>query len=98
MVRRQQRCRYCNQLFAPAPGKPGYIDECPECLHEKTTQRPEPETALSERQLARAEEVLKAVKEIQRVLRSLGFSKEEVNRRMALLLTATVTESSADSD
>ena len=29
-------CRYCAVTFTPLPGKPGYIDECPECLHEKT--------------------------------------------------------------
>jgi len=34
-------CRYCAETFTPLPGKPGYIDECPECLHEKTAP-PEP--------------------------------------------------------
>jgi hypothetical protein len=28
-------CRYCKEEFVPAPGKPGYIDECPDCLREK---------------------------------------------------------------
>lgn len=25
-------CRHCGEFFVPLPGKPGYIDECPECL------------------------------------------------------------------
>jgi hypothetical protein len=29
-------CKYCAETFTPLPGKPGYINECPECLHEKT--------------------------------------------------------------
>jgi hypothetical protein len=31
-------CRHCGEAFTPMPGKPGYLDECPECLHEKTAQ------------------------------------------------------------
>ena len=27
-------CRYCEKPFKPLPNKPGYIDECPACLHE----------------------------------------------------------------
>ena len=30
---RKQVCRYCQKEFVPEPGKPGYIDECPECLN-----------------------------------------------------------------
>ena len=29
-------CRYCGQPFTPKPGKPGYIDECPVCLAERS--------------------------------------------------------------
>lgn len=25
-------CRHCYDQFVPAPGKPGYIDECPSCM------------------------------------------------------------------
>ena len=28
-------CRYCGEAFSPPVGKPGYIDECPDCLFEK---------------------------------------------------------------
>lgn len=30
------KCRYCDEDFVPLPGKPGLVDECPDCLHEKT--------------------------------------------------------------
>jgi hypothetical protein len=40
------QCRYCRDSFTPAPGKPGYIDECPACLHEKTAP-PHPHDAVS---------------------------------------------------
>lgn len=29
-------CRYCGEEFELKPGKPGYADECPTCLIEKT--------------------------------------------------------------
>ena len=28
-------CRYCGESFVPIPGKPGFINECPECLFTK---------------------------------------------------------------
>jgi len=28
-------CKYCAEIFTPLPGKPGYINECPECLNQK---------------------------------------------------------------
>ena len=36
MAARTIACRYCGQSFAPQRGKPGYIDECPDCLYERT--------------------------------------------------------------
>jgi len=29
-------CRHCGEVFSPMPGKPGYIDECLECLFTKS--------------------------------------------------------------
>jgi hypothetical protein len=29
-------CRHCHEPFAPIPTKPGYVDECAPCLHERT--------------------------------------------------------------
>jgi hypothetical protein len=31
-------CRHCGEAFIPQPGKPGYIDECPECLVAKAME------------------------------------------------------------
>src|SRR6185437_8471330 len=29
-------CRHCGEPFIPSPKKPGYLDECAPCLHERT--------------------------------------------------------------
>ncbi len=28
-------CRHCQEPFQPQPGKPGFRDECPECMAER---------------------------------------------------------------
>jgi hypothetical protein len=37
---KQVACRYCGELFMLKAGKPGFIDECPECLNERTAPPP----------------------------------------------------------
>jgi hypothetical protein len=38
-------CRHCKESFIPYPQKPGYIDECPECLIAKAMEaEPQPES------------------------------------------------------
>lgn len=32
MASKVHECRHCGESFIPQPHKPGYIDECPECL------------------------------------------------------------------
>jgi hypothetical protein len=32
----KKSCKHCGESFTLLPGKPGYSNECPECLHEKT--------------------------------------------------------------
>ena len=32
MAQKAYGCRHCRESFIPKPNKPGYIDECPECL------------------------------------------------------------------
>ena len=32
MPKKAYECRHCRESFVPQPNKPGYIDECPECL------------------------------------------------------------------
>jgi len=55
-------CRYCAERFTPIPGKPGYIDECPECLHEKTAPlRPKPLSTGSAKQRKQLPDLAKAL-------------------------------------
>lgn len=35
MGQRSYACRHCGETFIPYPGKPGYVDECAECLTAK---------------------------------------------------------------
>ena len=35
-------CRQCGVEFQPTPGKPGYIDECLECLTARNLPPPKP--------------------------------------------------------
>jgi hypothetical protein len=37
-MNRPVTCRHCGAGFEPRPGKPGFIDECPECLEERKPQ------------------------------------------------------------
>jgi hypothetical protein len=42
-------CRHCGESFIPQPKKPGYIDECPECLVAKAMDaEPRPPSQLEE--------------------------------------------------
>jgi hypothetical protein len=67
-------CRYCAERFTPLPGKPGYIDECPECLHQKTappTRAPLGAASAKQRKLR---------EEVRRALAALGAPAEEIEK------------------
>jgi hypothetical protein len=67
-------CRYCAEKFTPLPGKPGYINECPECLHEKTaplTRAPLSAGSAKQRKLR---------EEARRALAALGAPAEEIEK------------------
>jgi len=67
-------CRYCAETFTPLPGKPGYIDECPECLHQKTaplTHAPLGAGSAKQRKLRQ---------EVRRALAALGAPAEEIEK------------------
>jgi hypothetical protein len=67
-------CRYCAEMFTPLAGKPGYIDECPACLHERTApQRAEPFSADSARRR-------KLRNEAHRALAALGAPDDDIAR------------------
>ena len=36
-------CRHCSEEFTPLPGKPGFVDECTECLSDRGVVLPGPE-------------------------------------------------------
>jgi len=64
-------CRHCGKSFTPQPGKPGYIDECPECLYEKTAlaiHKPDPRFIAFDR----------AVETFKRTCTKEGWSQEKI--------------------
>ncbi len=74
-------CRHCEKRFIPQHGKPGYRNECPECLYEKT--RPKVQADFSQKFLARFPERLKAFAESRKVLASLGLSESDIDDILA---------------
>ena len=76
-------CRHCGKSFVPVPNKPGYVDECLECLHEKTRlllPKGDPLAGLLD--LARQSESVRELERkagvLQRALQKLGASDEEI--------------------
>lgn len=65
----------------PQPGKPGYVDECPDCLHERT--RPTPPVDFASRYVARFPERRKPFNELRKQLLSLGVEEAKVYEIMA---------------
>jgi len=48
-------CRHCGKPFDPLPGKPGYVDECPGCLWEKSAAQilTKPRKQLDEKEISK---------------------------------------------
>jgi len=88
MVGRTYSCRYCGAEFVPQAGKPGYIDECPDCLHEKT--RPAPPPDVQARFLARYPDRRRALKDLRKNLLGLGLDESVVEGAIADWLTRAV--------
>ncbi len=70
-------CRYCGEPFISQLGKPGYVDECPQCLHERT--RPKVPIDFAAQFLTRFPERKKAFKELRK---SLGIDETKVFEAM----------------
>jgi hypothetical protein len=64
-------CKYCESTFTPLPGKPGYINECPDCLHAKTAP-PTPKAGSAKQRKAR--------EDARRALAALGAPAQEIER------------------
>lgn len=81
-----ESCRYCRESFDPQPDKPGYIDECPDCLFERTAAqrlKPSPNEKLIQKQVPGLRKKLSAycksgravdrvIEEYVRLMRTLG--------------------------
>jgi hypothetical protein len=76
-----QICRYCSEGFIAQPGKPGYVDECPACLHERT--RPPIPKNFDELYLARFPQRRKVFKDLKKQFAVLGLSEEEFYHAMS---------------
>lgn len=88
-----QNCRYCRESFTPKPGKPGYVDECPECLHAKT--HAEPPVDVVSRLMEHSPEARRALKALRRSFLSMGISESKVDDRIAWMLTTDFPDSSS---
>jgi hypothetical protein len=70
-------CRYCEESFILVPGKPGYADECPACLHEKT--HPVPPVDILAKFLTGYPDRRRHFKNLRTSLLKLGIAESEVD-------------------
>jgi hypothetical protein len=71
MAQNEVTCRYCKESFVSRRGKPGYVDECPNCLYEKTAPP-------SQKNIGNKGE--RAIKRLERELRAQGVKEEVISR------------------
>ena len=86
-MQRDVTCRHCGELFAPVPGKPGYINECPECLFTKSA-------SLNPKALSRLKDdaEVKLEKELRKLRRTLIGKGSASKVKAADELIATVRQ------
>jgi hypothetical protein len=82
-----KKCRYCQEEFVPQPGKPGFIDECPECLHKKTAFKPPPD--LFARFEALHPERAKHLKSARKSLANLSATETDIEQFLADVIRRT---------
>jgi len=87
---RSYNCRYCQKAFIPQRGKPGYIDECPNCLHDKT--RVAAPVDFVARFLARYPKRRRAFTGLRKALISIGIDEAEVDDVIADSLKRSGTQ------
>jgi len=68
---KDQVCRYCGERFQLAPNKPGYVDECTDCLYEKTASE-----TLRHKKFSEA--VAEVNRIIEKVMKIHNMTREEV--------------------
>jgi len=77
-----QNCRHCGRPVEPFPGKPGYVDECLQCLYEKAAPRRNRQDAIDE------EIVSKLAKQFSKVRRRAGL--QDIGEDKELLVARAV--------
>jgi len=82
-------CKYCGESFALLPGKPGYANECPDCLHEKT--HPKPPVDVVAKFLERHPDRRKHFKNLQKALLQLGVPESQVDGVIADFVNRSAT-------
>src|SRR5690242_18537587 len=82
MSKNSINCRHCGEPFVPKPGKPGFHDECPECLHAKTAPQKSVVTRTAELfELVSNPKVAKpAFRRLKKQLMELGMSEQTVDK------------------
>jgi hypothetical protein len=85
-----QTCRHCGEDFVSQPGKPGYVNECPACLHE-LTHPPVPKN-FEKRYLERFPNERKAFQDTKKYMMKLGLSEEDFCRVMSDALNKAGTQ------
>jgi hypothetical protein len=75
-------CRHCGEPFISKPGKPGYVDECPECLHAKTAVPKPIEARIVEilGAMTNAKARTKAMRALKRSLLDLGVEESAADK------------------
>jgi hypothetical protein len=75
-------CRHCGEGFVPQPGKPGFRDECPECLHAKTTPRKSSQARAAEliELVSNPKTAKPAFRLLKKQLLDLGMSESAVDK------------------
>jgi hypothetical protein len=86
---RTETCCHCGEKFIPAAGKPGYNDECPMCLHEKTT--PPVMQIPNETSPEATKRIQKAIKQFERSLIDVGWPEDKTHRRAESVIWSVVT-------
>jgi len=89
-------CRYCGEPFVPKPGKPGFVDECPECLYAKTAPTIPPEKQFVARLRESSSESKKALKAFRRsLLQVSGIDESNVDKIIADVFEMAARQKSA---
>jgi hypothetical protein len=63
-----QTCRHCKKTFIPQPGKPGFINECPDCLRPPDLPTPAPVAQVRKRRTPMDRELRRFLRDLRIIL------------------------------